>query len=453
MSDAPPVQITSGRAIAVDTDSLRHAGERFHAVARQLDDLAESLRQECARLQTGAGSWGWALPGRMFAVPDAARALADRADRLGAQLTHAAEVYEVVELRARMHQADAVGDVQAGESAAAALHALTAADPTLLSEAERIEDAYGARVADEDHRVAGIPVVGGLAGIAVTLLGRGRMVPGMTGSAAAPVRVHRVGAPAAGHAPADLADLVGRIPSGAHRPLVRVERYTMPDASRRFLVYVTGTRDMSLTRTTDPSDMQSNLRLYRGESSASLVAVQRALSDAGARPGDIVNPVGHSQGGMIAGRLALDGGYRTTMIVTAGSPTEAQVPRNVLSVQLEHPDVVSDLNAGGTPGQVGSSGSMVIRRDLHPGGGALAAHDLSRYVETAREADRSADPRMGGIQHQLAQMRDATRVDVTEYDAEVVVPDAGEPHPAPTVPAPTAVPGLDGRPFVGAERG
>jgi hypothetical protein len=395
----------------------------------------------------------------MFAAGDIAGALADRADGLGAKLTHAAGVYEVVELRVAMRQAEAAGDVQAGKRAAAALDAVTAAQPGVVAEADRVTRTYGSRVADEALQVGAdlspFPPLGTLAGIAggsaVAFLGRGQMRAGMRGTPPVPVRVRQVGVTLAGHPPADLADVLARIPSGdpGRRPLVRVEKYTMPNASRRFMVYVTGTRNMDLTRTTDPSDMASNVRLYAGASSASLVAVQRALAEAGAKPGDIVNPVGHSQGGMIAGRLALDGGYRTTMLVTAGSPTEAQVSRNVLSVQLEHPDVVSDLKGGGSAAQVGSEGSLIIRRDPHADGGPLAAHDLTRYVETAHEADGSGDPRMGGVRDQLAQLRSSTTVEVREYDAELLVPPAAEPV---RIPDPRSVPGIDG-PFVGADRG
>lgn len=449
------LEISSGGAVAVDTGSLRHAAERFHGVARRLGGLTGSLRRECVRLQHSAGSWGWALPGRLFAAGDIAGALADRADGLGAKLTDAAGVYEVVELRVAMQQADAAGDVPAVERAAAALLAVTAAHPGAAAEAERLSLAHGLGVLGEDARVGAgltwIPPLGAAAGVAggsaVALLGRGQMGAGTTGAPPPPVRVHQVGGTVSGPAPADLADVISRIPSGepGRRPLVRVEKYTMPDASHRFMVYVTGTRNMDLNRTTDPSDMASNVRLYAGASSASLVAVQRALADAGAKRGDIVNPVGHSQGGMIAGRLALDGGYRTTMLVTAGSPTEAQVSRNVLSVQLQHPDVVSDLTGGGSAGQVGSRGSVVIRRDPHAEGGPLAAHDLGRYVETAREADESGDPRMGGVRDQLAQLRRGTTVEVREYDAELIV------QPV-RVPDPRSVPGVDG-PFVGAVRG
>ncbi|KHK95807.1 hypothetical protein LK09_17370 [Microbacterium mangrovi] len=449
------IQITSGGAVAVDTTSLRAASDRFHGVARQLGGIAGGLRVQCARLAATADSGGWTLPGRTLAVGDVAGSLADRADGLGMRLSHAAGVYEAVELRVAMQQAEAAGDVPTQQRAQAALDALTAADPGVVGEADRIMETFGDGIAQEDRRVGAslIPVAGGLIGATggsvVALLGRGRMLPGTTGPAPGPVRVHQVGCTRTGRPPTDLAAVVSRIPQGDGRPLVRVERYTMPDASRRFLVYVTGTRNPDLTRTTDPSDMASNVRLYTGASSASLVAVQRALTDAGAKPGDIVNPVGHSQGGMIAGRVALDGGYRTTMLVTVGSPTEAQVSRGVLSVQLRHPDVVSDLAGGGSAGQVGGPGSVVIRRDAAPDAGPMAAHDLRRYEETARLADRSGDPRLAGIRDQLAELRTSTAVEVRDYDAEQLVPPADPPV---RVADPRIVPGVGG-PFVGADRG
>lgn len=457
MSGAGDLQISSGGAVAVDTTSLRQAAERFHGEARRLHDLAWELRGQCARLPDAAGPWGAHLSGQVLALGERATGLADGADGLGVRLAHAAALYDLVEQRVELRQAQAAHDVQAQQAAQARIDVLEAGDPGLDKEADALVRAYYAAEAAADRAIgdAELPskgILGGAVGAFIALGGWGRMSPGAIGPDPGPVSVRQVGATVTGRAPTGLADILSRIPSGkvAERSMVRVERYTMPDGSRRFMVYVTGTRNMKLTRTTDPSDWASNISLYAGQRSTSLAATEKALSMAGAKPGDIVDPVGHSQGAMVASRVALDGGYRTTMLVTAGSPTAAQVSADVLTVQLDHSnDAVTRLSGGGSSGQVGSERSVVISRDTDGGATATrestaAAHNLQKYIETARLADASGDPRIAdGVQRQLAELGGATSVDVFEFDAEQPAP--GPPVP---VPDPRTLPGVDG-PFVG----
>ncbi|HKT55515.1 MAG TPA: hypothetical protein VJR25_01965, partial [Microbacterium sp.] len=220
------------------------------------------------------------------------------------------------------------------------------------------------------------------------------------------------------------------IPDG-ERVLVRVERYTMPDGTRRYAAYIRGTRDGGFGGT-DPSNMTSNLKLYQHETSTSYQATARALAMAGAGPGDTVDLVGHSQGGMIAGRIALDGGFRTELLVTAGSPTEAQVSDDVLSVQLRHDhDIVANLTAGGSAAPVGSDGSVVIRRDVPLDDGPLSAHGLGTYDQTARLAEASGDPQLRPVHDRIAELGAAVSVEVLEYDATVPEPPHVDPPPPP----------------------
>ncbi len=172
--------------------------------------------------------------------------------------------------------------------------------------------------------------------------------------------------PVAGHgptaAPASLADAAARIPGGGDAR-IRVERYTMPDGTRQFAVYVAGTQTVA-PNSTEPFDMASNIALYTGERSASYDATLAALARAGAEPGDVVHAFGHSQGAMITAHLALEGGYDTQTLVSLGSPVEADVGEGTMSISLRHADdPVAALAAGGHAG--GRRCSRQLRRRAH----------------------------------------------------------------------------------------
>ena len=73
------------------------------------------------------------------------------------------------------------------------------------------------------------------------------------------------------------------------------------------------------------------------------------------------------------------------------------------------------------PGPVGGPGSLVVERVADPLPGpqdlTLAPHHLEAYVETARELDDSADPRVAGVHGVLGELGAAVSVEVTEYGA------------------------------------
>jgi hypothetical protein len=222
-------------------------------------------------------------------------------------------------------------------------------------------------------------------------------------------------APARGTAPTSLASVVDRMPQGQAQ--VRVERYGMPDGTRRFAVYVTGTR--SPGDAAEPWNWESNTQLYTGQRSASYDATVMALQRAGAEPGDAVYEFGHSQGGMIASHLALESGYDTRALVTFGSPVAADAGPGTLSVQLRHTDdPVAALAAGGSAAGVGADGSFIAERLVDPTPGlTLEVHDLAEYRETAAMIDASSDPRAEALGSLFAELADAESVEVFEYSA------------------------------------
>ena len=468
------IDIRSGGIVAVDTESLRAAADRFALVGAKLDEISVDL-----------GDLGWWLQQQgvavagttSFALPQAARLMAARADGaaiLERRLRQLADEYELVELRARLaaaHEADRAADL------AVAIARIESADPEAARAADRLEDRERTRVASElvDGMSADVLVPGGL-------LAAFALVPGILLTAAAlsalahaahemqqlarrvgggtieqgerldgprpPVIVRPTRAPMPTSPPADLASAFARIPDvGDAR--VRIETYAMPDGSTRYAVYIAGTRAGSLDGAgVEPWDMASNLQLYFGRDSASYEAVRAALDDVGAPAGAEVYLFGHSQGGMIADRLAMEGGYDPVLLATAGSPPEADVGPTTLSVQLRHTDdVVQSLAAGGSAAQVGSPGSMVVERVGDPPPGVqdlhLAPHHLPAYVATARMLDASTDPRTAPLRATLGELQAARSVTAAEYSAQrpTAAPAAPAQRMSPAPPAPAPGPG------------
>lgn len=185
--------------------------------------------------------------------------------------------------------------------------------------------------------------------------------------------------------PQGLADRVGRIPSGQEPP-IRIERYQ--DGAEWYTeVFIAGTRDLSVGTTSETFDMESNLALVAGLSATSLIAVQSAMAKAGVRPGDKVTFVGHSQGGLIAARLAQSGTYTTTGLLTVGAPLgTAPVQGGFPAVAIAHTDdPVPRLGGAQKP-------NGIIRVETSSGalpGDLDGQHSLARYVNTAKAVDES----------------------------------------------------------------
>lgn len=428
------IDIRSGGLVAVDTDALRDAAGRYAVERAELEEVRRMLRTEAARLADLVDPTGDGAPGRVELIAGGVDAAAATAGDLAERLRLLAAVYEIVESRAARAAALAAGDVATAEQLDARLRLLEAEDPAAAQRADTAEGEWRRRTGDAI--ASSLPGAGWFgmtlldhvlfasllsAGLGVAGAGRAPSVEPLRGPVQ-PIGIRQVGAARRASAPSSLAGAVGRIPSGDSGARVRVERYAMPDGTRRFALYVAGTRSTAFGGA-DPWDMRSNRELYTGSRSASYDATLSALRAAGARRGDVLYVVGHSQGGMIADRVALEGGYDTRLLVTVGSPTEAAAGPDTLSVQLRHSDdPVASLVHGGSEGSVGAPGSLVVERVADPALGVqdldLAAHHLDAYVETARQADVSPDPRAGGVRDVLGELRSAASVVVTEYDAE-----------------------------------
>jgi hypothetical protein len=137
------------------------------------------------------------------------------------------------------------------------------------------------------------------------------------------------GATLVADAPQSLGDRVGRIPL-AESP-IRIERYLDREGQPHSEVYIAGTNDWGVGSTPNPFDMQSNIALMAGLPAASLVSVRVAMTRAGIKPGERVTFTGHSQGGVIATRLAESGRYHTTGLDCCGSAHRDPSNRGQLS--------------------------------------------------------------------------------------------------------------------------
>jgi hypothetical protein len=467
------LQIRGGGAVAVDTATLSAAAVRFDTARDELAGIGERLRLLRIELR-GLGNAGDAL-GSASVLGTRIDAAEAEAEGIASALREAGYAYEMVELEA-MHRAAALsGDSARAERLDARMTALVAAHPDAWrlslgsqfghgimwpSELVRQATQWGVGVGDvfsEPGAIvggasAGLLTIGGA--LAVGLTGSGRIprdarLSGTAGpvvvTPVAPAAPRGMGAPAgsavvlgpgsggggaapavpplrpaAAIAPQSLAAATERIP-GSGESRVRVERYTMPDGSQQFAVYLAGMQSYAFGGD-DPWDNTSNVELYAGTMSDSYAATEAALAAAGARPGDALHVFGFSQGAMIGGHLAVEGAYDTQTLVSVGSPVEADVGPGTLSVSVRHTDdPVAGLAGGGHAEAVGAPGSFVAERVADPDAGQdeilLPAHRLVAYAETAALVDASTDPRVAGLRDVFTELARAESVEVTEYAA------------------------------------
>jgi predicted esterase len=168
---------------------------------------------------------------------------------------------------------------------------------------------------------------------------------------------------------------------------IRVERYVDAEGRGETEVFIAGTGDWTMGTGRNPFDLESNVALVAGISAASYIAVEMALKRSGVRPGDRVRFIGHSQGGLIAARMAESGRYTTTGLLTAGAPLGSlQIHGRYPAVSLAHTDDLVPRLAG-APAPTKSVG--IERHSGSDFADLGGAHSLEAYAETAAHADLS----------------------------------------------------------------
>ena len=148
----------------------------------------------------------------------------------------------------------------------------------------------------------------------------------------------------------------------------------------------------------NPNDMNTNLHVLAGDTTARELAIaeamRQAMRTAGADPDAPVMLVGHSQGGMVAAQAAADSdalGLNITHVVTAGSPIGlADIPDDVQVLSLENGhDIVPHLDGAENAGSADLTTVTFGDQD----GSVTAHHELSAGHAAAADAvDASTDP-------------------------------------------------------------
>lgn len=420
------LEIEHGGAIVIDPDALREVGRRIDAVSSRCDEARDALIRAHRVIVDAAGLSQSVDTVALWGSADAAGRLREEcADAAGGTLLMA-DVFEYVELQVTA-EALAAGDDAAADEIACRMDALLASDPRIADmavyliagwEADRFEglDLPFPLDGAAGHLFAGAALVGVTAGL-------GRVTAGMTLTGRAdPVSVTPVRTSSPTAPPAGIPGSLNRMAHGTAQ--IAVEKYTFADGRTRFVAYLKGTQSVG-SGGSEPWDMKSNAELYSGRTSASYQATLDALTAAGARPGDTVDVVAHSQSGMIAAHLSMESGFDVRMQITAGSPVEPTLSDDQTIVQLRHSDEpVSALAGGGSPAGTGSPDSVTVSRVGDPSDGmqdlALKSHALETYVETAKLAEKSGDPRIDALDGYWDELAQAEVIERTEYRAERV---------------------------------
>lgn len=215
-----------------------------------------------------------------------------------------------------------------------------------------------------------------------------------------PVPVRAVPTPVS---PSALLGELSDIGGGAESGRVKILRHDTPlpdgTSTTSWSVVVRGTQKWA-PGAANPQDMTTNLEEVAGIASDQSRAILAAMEMAGIAPGEPVEFVGHSQGGIVAARLAADpalvSDYAVVSVLTAGSPIAGSAPAPGVGVlALENTrDLVPALD-----GADNAEGVITVRFDGEESGGKKSAgvpkaHDASTYralLESIEDGAPGAD--------------------------------------------------------------
>ena len=186
-------------------------------------------------------------------------------------------------------------------------------------------------------------------------------------------------------APASVAELAARIPQ-AGREQTRIERYEV-DGEPVWLVYIAGTRQNDGEAGSEPFDFEGDLQSVAGETSQAEQAVRGELARSGYHPGDAMILVGHSQGALIANRIAADPNFTVRQQVLLGAPLGATAPADVPTLNLQ---VAGDPVVGLGGFSESAPQMTTIVAPPPPGARGIERHVLESYVPVAARVDASS---------------------------------------------------------------
>ena len=219
--------------------------------------------------------------------------------------------------------------------------------------------------------------------------------------------------------PNSITELLDRLwqVSSKGEPTVGIDFFQTAD-QRTAIVYIPGTQTLGLGDGSNPLDLQSNIVAMQGNGfAASERAVLEAMKQAGIEPNDEVIFVGHSQGGMVAGNLAMHpAGYIAAGLVTIGAPI-AQLKLTKLPVMaIEH---VNDPipNISGKVNPLTKNWVTIQRASLASESDApMHSHSLNSYKNTTEKVDSSKSKGISNIKDQLlSQVRGAPAGKATDF--------------------------------------
>ncbi|HTL40882.1 MAG TPA: hypothetical protein VL294_05370 [Pseudolysinimonas sp.] len=231
-----------------------------------------------------------------------------------------------------------------------------------------------------------------------------------------PVAVTRVSTSATTTGPEGAVQRLARVPEGDQ---VRIERYEAPGQAPRYMVYVGPTETFSPVARSEPWDLTSNVTGVAGLEAGSLRATEAAMRDAGIHPGDAVQFVGFSQGGLVAARLAASGDWNAAGLETYGAPSgNIALPAGLHGMAVRNSDDFIPALAGP---QLDHHLLQVERRAFLPDSEMptelpAPAHQRSAYVAAATEVDQATST---AVREQVAAL-DAFTADYTSVPGSQV---------------------------------
>lgn len=179
--------------------------------------------------------------------------------------------------------------------------------------------------------------------------------------------------------------------------------------SRSWTVVVRGTQRWDVGGE-NPQDLHTNLQSMARIESEQTGAIRAAMEDVGIAPGEPVEFVGHSQGGMISAQLASDpqiqADYNVAGVLAVGAPTGAYSPptspegQGVLNVENLR-DLVPALDGEGHDIDAKNSTSVYFDSDRLGTRSSFEArpfaHDINVYIEALERIESGNDPHLKGF--------------------------------------------------------
>lgn len=196
------------------------------------------------------------------------------------------------------------------------------------------------------------------------------------------------------------------------------------EGGRSWSVVIPGTKTWGLGGK-NVQNMLTNLQEVAGVPSDQHFAVIEAMEMAGIRPGEPVEFIGHSQGGAVAGNLAVDpvlaSKYTIAGVLTVGAPL-GKVPKlHPNSLAIENlgdvvPSTTGAHNRGGTTVYFDQA-SLAENAGKNQEGGA---HSLSTYEQAAHEMETGNDPYLKQVQDWGAKRQELLHLSETSKTTEFV---------------------------------